>query len=253
MFPVINIGPLAIQSFGLILLLGVWGGLAWSEKLASRHAINGDDLYALVFLFAGGAVIGARLGYVAMNASLFSGHWLDVLSLSLQMMDWPSGLLIALIAVVIYIQRKKIPALSLLDSLVPFFLTMNIAAALATAANQTWIGSPSALPWAMLVYDDYRHPVQIYHLVMALVLLLISWPVSNQWLGMSREENDPGLEISVFLMAFGIGLAVVQTFRLDYPTIVMNINTYHLVGLVLFITGMWINRKATPMAAQGGL
>ena len=49
MFPVINIGPLAIQSFGLIILIGVWLGLSWSERNAAKFEIKSDLIFTLFF------------------------------------------------------------------------------------------------------------------------------------------------------------------------------------------------------------
>ena len=50
MLPILHLGPLALQLPGLILLLGLWLGLALAERYSSRSGIQPDRLYNLVFL-----------------------------------------------------------------------------------------------------------------------------------------------------------------------------------------------------------
>ncbi len=42
MFPVINLGPVALQASGLLIILSVWLGLWLSGKFAARLGTNGD-------------------------------------------------------------------------------------------------------------------------------------------------------------------------------------------------------------------
>ena len=48
MFPILHLGPLAVQVPGLILLIGLWVGLSLSEKEAQRLTLKPDAIYNLV-------------------------------------------------------------------------------------------------------------------------------------------------------------------------------------------------------------
>lgn len=71
MLPVLQIGPLALQLPGLMLLLGLWMGLSLAEKFSIKRNYPADDLYNLVFITLISAVIGARLGFALQNLEAF--------------------------------------------------------------------------------------------------------------------------------------------------------------------------------------
>ena len=50
MLPILQVGPLAIQAPGLILLLGLWLGLALAERTAHYWGVPGKTLYNLAFM-----------------------------------------------------------------------------------------------------------------------------------------------------------------------------------------------------------
>jgi phosphatidylglycerol---prolipoprotein diacylglyceryl transferase len=82
MLPILNLGPLAIQTPGLILILGLWIGLTQAEKYARRLKINPDHIYTLTFLSLAVGILGARLTYVAQNPAAFQNNWIGVFSLT---------------------------------------------------------------------------------------------------------------------------------------------------------------------------
>ena len=50
MLPTLQLGPLALQVPGLVLLAGLWLGLTLSERRARRIGENSGDLVNLVFI-----------------------------------------------------------------------------------------------------------------------------------------------------------------------------------------------------------
>ncbi len=243
MFPVLNIGPLAIQSSGLILVLGIWLGLNWAEKTASRRQINPDLIFTILFLIFAVSLAAARLGYVVLHADSYKNHWLDVFSLNFHSMDWPSAVLLGILAFLIYTQKKKIPVWSFLDSLIPFFLSINIALALASVATLSAFGSETTLPWGIEVYGSLRHPVQIYHLLLGIGMMFLFWPFGRKVIGIERVQLLPGGEFTLFLGLFSLGMMVVQTYRAESPTLFLSINPYHALGLIGVILSILLSRK----------
>ncbi len=72
MFPIFQIGPVALQVPGLVLLAGLWIGLTLSERRARQRGENPGHLYNLVFIGLIAGVIGARLSYVATYPNAFT-------------------------------------------------------------------------------------------------------------------------------------------------------------------------------------
>ena len=90
MFPVLQIGPLALQVPGLLLLLGLWFGLTLAERRAPRHGIHPELLYSLVFYSLAAAVVGARLAYAARYPDAFLRSPASLLSIQPGLFD-PAG------------------------------------------------------------------------------------------------------------------------------------------------------------------
>ena len=82
MFPIIQIGPMALQAPGLILLIGLWIGLILSEKLAVRFNTQPNQIYNLVFTALIAGLIGARLSYILQNIEAFLESPISVFSLN---------------------------------------------------------------------------------------------------------------------------------------------------------------------------
>ncbi len=93
MFPVINLGPLAIQSAGMILILSLWIGIWLSSRLARNIGTNGDVIEngILAALLLG--IFGARVGFLLQNFSIFLDNPLSLVSLTPSMLDPAFGFL----------------------------------------------------------------------------------------------------------------------------------------------------------------
>ena len=121
MFPILQIGPAAVQTPGLILILSLWIGLTVAEKLASRFNTHPTDLYNIVFNALIFGVIGARLAYVLQYSEIFLEAPLNIFALNPGLLDPISGVAFGILAAIIYGNRKELPLWSTLDALVPFF------------------------------------------------------------------------------------------------------------------------------------
>jgi phosphatidylglycerol:prolipoprotein diacylglycerol transferase len=253
MFPVLNIGPLAIQSAGLIILLGVWIGLSWAEKNASKHGIHPDLIYTVLFLVFAASLLGARVGYAVIHLESYKNHVWDMLSLNFYSMDWSTAILIGVLTFLIYTQKKNIPVWAFLDSIIPFLLVLNVALAVASLATLSAIGSETTLPWGIQIYGSFRHPVQIYHLLLAGGMVFLFWPTRKIVFGIERKQLLPGAEFGLFLMIVSLSLIIVQTFRADVPLSFLSVNLYHWIGLFGLITGILLIRKRILFMDEGGV
>jgi phosphatidylglycerol:prolipoprotein diacylglycerol transferase len=179
MFPVIQIGPLSVQSPGLILLIGLWVGLVTAERLATHFKIPGGVLYDLVFIGLIAGLIGGRLAF-AVQSPGFMDNPLNLLSLTPTMLDPVGGAAAAMISMLIYGNRKSMPLRPVLDALTPFLAVMGIAAGFSHLASGRAYGTPTTLPWAVDLWGADRHPTQVYEIVLAgLILLLIRINISS--------------------------------------------------------------------------
>lgn len=175
MFPILQIGPLAIQVPGLFLLIGVWAGLWLAEREAPRLDLKPDAVYNAAFVGLVAGVIGARLVYVSRFLSAYASDPLGVVSPNPGTLAVTEGMLIGVLAAFVYGARRKLPLRPALDGLAPALAAMMAAIALAHIASGDAFGAPARLPWSIHLWDEYRHPSQIYELIGSLIVLWAWW------------------------------------------------------------------------------
>jgi phosphatidylglycerol:prolipoprotein diacylglycerol transferase len=176
MLPVLQIGPLAVQTPGLALLLGIWLGLSLAEKHAARQGISASKLYNLVFVTLIAGLVGARLVYALRYPSAFAASPLSLLSLNPGLLDAWGGTAAGLIVGLAFGQRSHMPLWPLLDALTPGLAVFMISLAAANFASGAGFGAPTQLPWGINLWGETRHPSQIYELLAAGLILAIVWP-----------------------------------------------------------------------------
>ncbi|MCX7975459.1 MAG: prolipoprotein diacylglyceryl transferase [Bellilinea sp.] len=209
MLPVVNIGPLAVQLPGLILLVGIWIGLNRSEALARRRGMEVERVNTLIFYSLLAGILGARLGYIAQNLAAFSQRPLDALSLSPQMLDMPSGLAAMVLTGLIYGQRKGLDLWRTLDALTPGLAVVMMAVALMNLASGDGFGLPARLFWSIYLFGEWRHPTQIYDFALALLI----WRVIE-----SRADDltlPDGTRFLTFVALSAIARILVDAFRVE--------------------------------------
>ena len=206
MFPVIDLGPLAIQAAGLLLILSIWLGLTLTGRFSSHLGTNGYVIEnGILFGFLIG-IVAARVGFLLAHIPILQENPLSILSLTPSMLDANFGLLTGLLVVLITYQRKHLPLWPTLDTLSPLFILVYAGFQLANLANGNAYGLPTELPWGIYLWNADRHPVQIYALILILGLLI--W-----WLAQTRMAKQNGFFHSGVLFSVTLaGLALITLF-----------------------------------------
>lgn len=242
MYPVLNLGGAALQLRGLLLLLGFWAALAVAEHFARRRGIDGDIVWNAGLLGLGGAIVGARLAYVAQNLALYRDAPLAVLSLSLQSLAWTEGLLVGALIAYIYLQRTALPLADLLDAAAPGVALFAAAAAVGALLSGDAYGTRSTLPWAIFLWNDLRHPVQGYEALAALGALgLLAW----WW----PRAPYPGWVALVGTALLAAGRLVIERFRADPATVAGGVRVAQLWALALLLVALWALSRCAAQAA----
>jgi phosphatidylglycerol:prolipoprotein diacylglycerol transferase len=178
MFPTIQIGPLAIRSSEMIIILGLWVGLLISEKLAQHYKSKTDILYNLVFITLFSGILGARVSYILTHIEVFIESPINIFSLNSGLMDPIGGAAIGFFSTIIYANRKQISIWLILDDLTPLFIVIMKSNSLSQFASGKAYGIETALPWGINLWGKNRHPTQIYDfflsaIVMGIILIMI--------------------------------------------------------------------------------
>lgn len=167
MFPIINIGPLAIQAAGLILLLSFFIGSWLAARFSAGLGTNTDVIENSILIGLVTGLLGARIGFLLKNLAVFVNNPLSLVSLTPSMLDASFGVLVGVLTALILAQKQHLPLWPTLDALTPFFLLIFAGVHLANYANGDAFGIPTELPWGIQLWNATRHPVQLYALLLA--------------------------------------------------------------------------------------
>ena len=203
MLPIIHLGPLAVQTPGLILLLGVWFALDVTEKHAVRFGISSSKVSRLMLWGVISGILGARIGYALQFSQAFLSSPARLLSLTPQMLSPEAGLLTAFLVSLVYLQKAQLPFWRTLDALTTFFSILAVAIGLSHVASGENFGIPTTLPWAVELWGARRHPTQVYEVILSLGILLVIW-IPRKTLSTDSLFEIPGSRFLLFVILTAI-------------------------------------------------
>ena len=174
MLPTLSIGSIALPVAPLVTIAGFWVALWLIARVGRRFGLAENVVYNAGFIGVVTGLIGARLWYALQYWPFYRDHPADIIALNLHALSVLGGMLVGTVCAVIYLQRKSVPALPLLDALAPGLAAFAIALSLANFASGAAYGEPTRLPWAIHLWDTARHPTQLYDLALSFGILLVS-------------------------------------------------------------------------------
>jgi phosphatidylglycerol:prolipoprotein diacylglycerol transferase len=166
MIPVLfEIGPLRINSFGLMLGIGFILGsyilsLELKRKKLDPNLASNITIIAVIF-----GIGGAKLLHVIEHTFEYWGTpYLDIKGqlFSFSGLTWYGGLILGMAAISVYVHRKKIPFLKIWDGLgVALILAYGIARLGCHFAGDGDYGIPTKLPWGTIYANGTAKPTSM--------------------------------------------------------------------------------------------
>lgn len=211
----ISIGPLSVQWYGLMYLIGFFAGAMLGIARARRpdSGWTADDVWDLLFYCFVGVILGGRLGYAFFyNPNHFFSNPLDVFKVWQGGMSFHGGLFGVIVAVAIFSWRKKRPILAVGDFLAPLCAPGLLAGRIGNFINQELWGRPTDGPFGMIfplegVNAVPRYPSQLAEAFFeGAVLFLIVWFYSSR-------PRPSGSVAGIFLIWYGIFRICVEFLR----------------------------------------
>jgi phosphatidylglycerol:prolipoprotein diacylglycerol transferase len=238
MLPILQIGPLAIQTPGLIILIGLWIALELAERQAVLFGVKGSNLFSLIIWMLAAGLVGARIIYAATEMQIFAEQPLSLFALSPQMMNVPGGLVVALGAGLAYGQRAKLPLWPTLDAITMTLAVLLISLGLANFASGDAYGKVTTLPWAIDTLGARRHPTQVYETLAALAAAWAVWPGS-----LGRVEawyrGAPGLRFWTWLSLSASGLLLLEAFRAESTLVMGQFHLTQIIAWLILALSLW--------------
>jgi phosphatidylglycerol---prolipoprotein diacylglyceryl transferase len=243
-FPILDVGPAAIQLPGLILLVGFWLSLHLAARRARAAALPEEPVFNAGFFALLTGLIGARLGYVLLHWPAYQNDLLGILALTTGALSLPAGALVGGTVAALYLRRLHAPAAVVLDVLAPALALMFAFISLGQLSSGAGYGTRSELPWAIELWGARRHPAQVYERVAALATLGILL-----WAG--RRRPYEGFLFHLFLLVYGTARFFLDAFHADSWILTGGYRAVQVLALVALIVALWLmKRQAAATSSQ---
>ena len=242
MQPEIHLGPVTLQTFGIMFALGFVGaGLLVARRLKELEKPP-DWAYELIFAALVGGIVGSRLDFVLENwdevsddvlGNLFSGSGLV----------WYGGVIGGAIAVVLWAWWRKMLNLTLLDICAPgLAIGYAIGRIGCQLSGDGDYGIPWDGPWAMaypdgtVATDTPVHPTPIYETMAMGLVTYVLWRL--------RTALQPGLLFALYLVLAGAERFLIEFIRRN-DDVAIGLTQAQLLSVAMMLAGgVWLAVKA---------
>lgn len=236
MFPYFRLGSWLIQMPFLALLVGLWGGMILLEHESKRMKLNPSMVANLVIYSTVAGIIGARLGYALQFRALYASKPLSLLALTPTTLSPSMGFLVGLIAFWILIDHQNLPVRPALDALAPGLALFMVFLGASHILSGDAYGAPTRVPWAIRLWNEYRHPSQFYETFTALIIFLVI-------LKRFPKPDGAGLNFGLTIALTAASRVFLETFRGDSVFWPAGFRAAQVIALVLMAVGFYWMRR----------
>jgi phosphatidylglycerol:prolipoprotein diacylglycerol transferase len=220
----IDLGPITIRWYGLLIASAVLIGVTLSQYLAKRRNVDPNLIGDLAIWLVIAAIPCARLYYVLFEWEQYAQHPDQIIAI------WKGGIAIhgailgGLVAAMIFARIQKISVWLLADLVVPSLILGQAIGRWGNFFNSEAFGRPTDLPWklyippqqrpAEFINNDYFHPTFLYESLWDLMVFTILMTLFFRDL-----KRKPHLKVGtlalVYMVAYSLGRFWIEGLRTD--------------------------------------
>lgn len=260
MYPyLLEIGPITIASFGLMVALGFLAALQVLSREFVRKGIAGGGEFASSIITTAmvGGLVGAKLYFILFEtpANLEWGELFDLI-FSGYGLTWYGGFVVAAAAITWQVRRQRVPILTVSDAAgIALALGYAIGRIGCQLAGDGDYGVPTDLPWAMAYPNgvvptlEKVHPAPVYETLSHLSIFAFLW-----W-GRTKIPT-PGLSFCIYLSLAGLARFGVETIRIN-PRVLWGLSEAQLISIAMMgvglLWGLWLWRGGASTKEKEGV
>ncbi len=249
----IDLGPVAIRWYGLLIASAVLIGVSLSRYLAKRRNVNPELIGDLVIWLVIAAIPCARLYYVLFQWQQYAQNPSQIIAI------WRGGIAIhgailgGILAALIFARLQKVSFWVLADLIAPSLILGQAIGRWGNFFNSEAFGGPTDLPWKLYIPPyrrprefitvEYFHPTFLYEsiwnlLVFALLMFLFFRDTGR------KPRLKVGTLFLTYMVAYSAGRFWIEGLRTDSLMLlgILRIaQVVSLVGIALGVAGLiWL-------------
>ena len=248
----LKIGSFPIRSWGVMLALSFFVGVYYIHLVTRRHNRPFEPYLTTAYIMIIGGVLGARLSYVFLHWSEFSGNLLAIINpfqhgqYGIAGLNLYGGLLGALAGAIVFLRLQKMSILDVFDFFAPTLAIGIGISRIGCFMNGCCFGTPTDLPWGVvfpagsLPFYTYGfaplHPAQLYSSAYGFALFVILH-------FMLKKRKFVGQLVAFTFVSEAFFRFVIEFVRYYEQAMLFRIGNFQptynqVVSLALFITGI---------------
>jgi prolipoprotein diacylglyceryltransferase len=209
---IVSVGPLAVQSFGLLLALGIFfGGFVWWQK-GREEGFKEEELMDVWILAWIVGFVTSRIWHVVTNWGLYEGSWYKMIFIT----KFPGlsyeGAWVGVIAMIVYqAMRKKWDLAKLLEISVFSLLIVEMLGTVGSFLAGSSLGKETSWWWGVLFpgVEIRRHPSQLLWALALGGLFILLRKLEKEyrsfkWYQNEKGEGKTGLLIAGYLISVSL-------------------------------------------------
>lgn len=216
----IELGPLTLHVYGLLIGLGIIAAIQLAERLARRDGVRVDGLLSVLLPAIAMGFVGARLYHVLSEPRRYARDPIDIFKV------WEGGLGIwgaiaaGAITAMLLAPRHGIDRRRLLDAAAPACALAQAIGRWGNYANQELFGRPTTLPWALEVEPSHRperfaqsttfHPTFLYESLGLLAIVALLTVLALRW-----RTRPRGILFAFYVVLYSTIRFFVEGLRVD--------------------------------------
>lgn len=242
----VELGPISIRWYGLLIATAVIIGVFLSQYLAQRRQVNPELIADLSIWLVLAAIPGARLYYVAFEWENYAQRPQEIIAI------WHGGIAIhgaiigGAIATLIFSKLNKVSFWQLADLVSPALILGQAIGRWGNFFNSEAFGRPTDLPWKLYIppanrppeyaNESFFHPTFLYESiwdfgVFLLLIFLFFWGLRNP------KRYQVGTLACVYSVAYSSGRIWIEGLRTD-SLMLGSIEVAQLISLLGIIFGI---------------
>lgn len=253
---VLELGPLTIHVYGIMMAVGIIVAIVVSKKRYERFGGSGELFESIAIWAVVAGVIGARAGYVATHTHLFTERPWAVLFVWEGGLAFYGGILFGALAVVYLTQRRHGDFFAFADAVAIGIPLAQGIGRWGNYFNQELFGTPSSLPWAIIIdparrppgFEQFQtfHPTFLYESFWNFFVIV----PTVLWLE-KRGMLAKGSSFGVYLVMYSVVRFGVELLRTDTTFRLFGISRNGWLSVAVFIGGWawiyWRQKKAEQL------
>ena len=241
-----KIGPVTINSFGVMAMLGFLLATILLRKEVVRKGLHPDLANSVIIAAMIGGFLGARIYFIAERGQAFLANPTEYIFSGAGLV-WYGGLIGGFLAVVGFVHYKKISVPLVVDLLAPLLaLGQTFGRMGCLLSGDGDYGPPTDVPWAMsfpkgvVPTTEMVHPTPIYDMLILLTIFAILWNIRKRPLA-------GGFKFGLYLALLGMGRIVTEFYRTT-PKFLLGLSAAQVISVAMIIIGgammVYLTKKA---------